>query len=154
MIDEIHEECGVFAIESVDDAVSYCYYGLHSLQHRGQEAAGICVVNHHKMIVHKGEGLVFDVFTQDQLAKLKGNMAIGHVRYSTAGGSGIMNVQPFLFRTMNGSMAIAHNGNIVNANELKKQLEKDGSIFASTSDTEVLGHLIKRAEGYAKHYDN
>ncbi|MCI9131221.1 MAG: amidophosphoribosyltransferase [[Clostridium] cocleatum] len=147
MIDEIHEECGVFAIESVDDAVSYCYYGLHSLQHRGQEAAGICVVNHHKMIVHKGEGLVFDVFTQDQLAKLKGNMAIGHVRYSTAGGSGIMNVQPFLFRTMNGSMAIAHNGNIVNANELKKQLEKDGSIFASTSDTEVLGHLIKRAEG-------
>ena len=101
MIDEIHEECGVFAIESVDDAVSYCYYGLHSLQHRGQEAAGICVVNHHKMIVHKGEGLVFDVFTQDQLAKLKGNMAIGHVRYSTAGGSGIMNVQPFLFRTMN-----------------------------------------------------
>ena len=100
------------------------------------------------MIFHKGEGLVTEVFNQDKLKELHGNSAIGHVRYSTAGGGGIANVQPFVFRTMQGSMSICHNGNLVNANILKQELEEQGSIFSSTSDTEVLGHLIKRQSGH------
>ena len=136
---ELHEECGVFGVVGHQDAAQICYYGLHSLQHRGQEAAGIC---------YKGEGLVTEVFDQDKLKNLKGNVAIGHVRYSTAGGGGLANVQPFVFRTMEGSMSICHNGNLVNANILKQELEDQGSIFSSTSDTEVLGHLIKRQEGH------
>ena len=100
------------------------------------------------MIFHKGEGLVTEVFNQDKLKELQGNSAIGHVRYSTAGGGGIANVQPFVFRTMQGSMSICHNGNLVNANILKQELEEQGSIFSSTSDTEVLGHLIKRQSGH------
>lgn len=145
---ELHEECGVFGIIGHQDASQICYYGLHSLQHRGQEAAGICCENNGKMIFHKGEGLVTEVFNQDKLKELQGNSAIGHVRYSTAGGGGIANVQPFVFRTMQGSMSICHNGNLVNANILKQELEEQGSIFSSTSDTEVLGHLIKRQSGH------
>lgn len=146
--DELHEECGVVAIWGDDNAAQLTYYGLHSLQHRGQEAAGIVVRNNkRKLNIHKGEGLVSEVFDKEKIKKLSGNAAIGHVRYSTAGGGGIMNVQPFLFRTLDGMMGIAHNGNIVNANSLKKELEENGSIFNSTSDTEVLGHLIKRETG-------
>jgi len=145
--DELHEECGVFGVFGHKNASTICYYGLHSLQHRGQEAAGICVKNDEKLIIHKGEGLVSEVFDSYRLAQLEGDAAIGHVRYSTAGGGGIANVQPFLFKTMSGSMGICHNGNLVNANILKKELEEKGSIFSSTSDTEVLGHLIKRQEG-------
>jgi len=100
------------------------------------------------MNIYKGEGLVTEVFDQDKLKNLNGNVAIGHVRYSTAGGGGLSNVQPFVFRTMEGSMSICHNGNLVNANILKQELEDQGSIFSSTSDTEVLGHLIKRQEGH------
>lgn len=100
------------------------------------------------MNIYKGEGLVTEVFDQDKLKNLNGNVAIGHVRYSTAGGGGLANVQPFVFRTMEGSMSICHNGNLVNANILKQELEDQGSIFSSTSDTEVLGHLIKRQEGH------
>jgi len=144
---ELHEECGVFAIYGHKDAASMCYYGLHSLQHRGQEAAGILVGSKEGLNVHKDEGLVTEVFNVEKLSKLQGEVAIGHVRYSTAGGGGIANVQPLLFRTMQGALGIAHNGNIVNANVLKQQLEKQGSIFSSTSDTEILAHLIKRAEG-------
>lgn len=114
----------------------------------GQEAAGICCESNGKMNIYKGEGLVTEVFDQDKLQNLKGNVAIGHVRYSTAGGGGLANVQPFVFRTMEGSMSICHNGNLVNANILKQELEDQGSIFSSTSDTEVLGHLIKRQEGH------
>lgn len=147
MYNELHEECGVFGVIGHKNAANICYYGLHSLQHRGQEAAGICVVNQKKFTIHKGEGLVTEVFNNDKLTKLQGTAAIGHVRYSTAGGGGIANVQPFLFKTMSGSMGICHNGNIVNANILKKELEEKGSIFSSSSDTEVLGHLIKRQEG-------
>ena len=121
---ELHEECGVFGIIGHQDASQICYYGLHSLQHRGQEAAGICCENNGKMIFHKGEGLVTEVFNQDKLKELQGNSAIGHVRYSTAGGGGIANVQPFVFRTMQGSMSICHNGNLVNANILKQELEE------------------------------
>lgn len=146
-LDELHEECGVFGVIGHKDAASICYYGLHSLQHRGQEAAGILVENNKKFNIHKGEGLVTEVFDANRISSLKGDAAIGHVRYSTAGGGGIANVQPFLFKTMNGCMGICHNGNLVNANVLKKELEEKGSIFSSSSDTEVLGHLIKRQEG-------
>ena len=145
---ELHEECGVFGVVGHQDAAQICYYGLHSLQHRGQEAAGICCECNGKMNIYKGEGLVTEVFDQDKLKNLNGNVAIGHVRYSTAGGGGLANVQPFVFRTMEGSMSICHNGNLVNANILKQESEDQGSIFSSTSDTEVLGHLIKRQEGH------
>ena len=145
---ELHEECGVFGVVGHQDAAQICYYGLHSLQHRGQEAAGICCECNGKMNIYKGEGLVTEVFDQDKLKNLNGNVAIGHVRYSTAGVGGLANVQPFFFRTMEGSMCICHNGNLVNANILKQELEDQGSIFSSTSDTEVLGHLIKRQEGH------
>lgn len=145
--DELHEECGVFGVFGHNNAADLCYYGLHSLQHRGQEAAGIVVQKGHKLSIHKGEGLVTEVFDAKRLAQLDGDAAIGHVRYSTAGGSGIANVQPFLFKTMKGSLGICHNGNLVNANILKKELEEQGSIFSSSSDTEVLGHLIKRQDG-------
>ena len=144
---EIHEECGVFAVCGYDHAAAMCYYGLHSLQHRGQEAAGIVVKDKETLSIQKGEGLVTEVFDQEKINKMQGDYAIGHVRYSTAGGGGIANVQPLLFRTLNGSLGIAHNGNIVNANILKAELEKKGSIFSSTSDTEILGHLIMREEG-------
>ena len=145
---QLHEECGVFAVCGYEHAAAMCYYGLHSLQHRGQEAAGIVVKNKEALSIQKGEGLVSEVFDQEKINKMKGDYAIGHVRYSTAGGGGIANVQPLLFRTLNGSLGIAHNGNIVNANVLKAELEKKGSIFSSTSDTEILGHLIMREEGH------
>ena len=145
---QLHEECGVFAVCGYEHAAAMCYYGLHSLQHRGQEAAGIVVKDKEALSIQKGEGLVSEVFDQEKINKMKGDYAIGHVRYSTAGGGGIANVQPLLFRTLNGSLGIAHNGNIVNANVLKAELEKKGSIFSSTSDTEILGHLIMREEGH------
>lgn len=144
---ELHEECGVFGICGYENAASMCYYGLHSLQHRGQEAAGIVASNKSVLSIQKGEGLVSEVFDAQKLNKMQGSYAIGHVRYSTAGGGGIANVQPLLFRTLNGSLGIAHNGNLVNANELKCELESKGSIFSSTSDTEILGHLIMREDG-------
>lgn len=144
---EIHEECGVFGIYGDPNAARLTYYGLHALQHRGQEAAGICVKRNH-LHIHKGEGLVTEVFNEDRIKQLEGTAAIGHVRYSTAGGGGILNVQPFLFKTLDGDMGICHNGNLVNANVLKRKLEDQGSIFNSQSDTEVLGHLIKRHSGH------
>lgn len=145
---EIHEECGVFGVFQHPNAANLCYYGLHALQHRGQEGAGILVANDHKLSIHKGEGLVTEVFNSEKIHQMNGIHAIGHVRYSTAGGGGIMNVQPLLFRTMVGDMGICHNGNIVNANVLKAELEEQGSIFSSSSDTEILGHLIKRQKGH------
>lgn len=143
---EIHEECGVFGIYGDPNAARLTYYGLHALQHRGQEAAGILVKRNH-LHIHKGEGLVTEIFDADKIEALSGDAAIGHVRYSTAGGGGILNVQPFLFKTLSGEMGICHNGNLVNANVLKRELEDRGSIFNSSSDTEVLGHLIKRHHG-------
>jgi amidophosphoribosyltransferase len=145
--DTLHEECGVFAVYGHQDAARICYYGLHSLQHRGQEAAGILVNNDGQLSLHKGEGLVSEVFSNERIAKLQGDCCIGHVRYATAGGGGLANVQPFLFRTNSGSLGIAHNGNIINAHRLRNDLEDQGSIFQSTSDTEILGHLIKRSQG-------
>ncbi|MCD8313229.1 MAG: amidophosphoribosyltransferase [Bacteroidales bacterium] len=142
---EIHEECGVFGIYGVPDAANLTYYGLHALQHRGQEGCGIVSVDGTGyMRRHKGEGLVTEVFNEERLAALPGSMAIGHVRYSTTGGGGLDNVQPFLFRHNTGDFALAHNGNLVNSAQLRKYLEDRGSLFQSSSDSEILAHLIKK----------
>ncbi|MCM1177887.1 MAG: amidophosphoribosyltransferase [Clostridium sp.] len=142
---DIHEECGVFGVYGVPDAANLAYYGLHALQHRGQEACGIVSVDDSGELKRiKGEGLVTEVFNEDNVASLKGSMAIGHVRYSTAGGGGIDNVQPFVFHHNTGDFATAHNGNLVNSLQLRKYLEDKGSLFQSSSDSEVLAHLIKK----------
>lgn len=143
----LNEECGVFGIWGHDNAAQISYYGLHALQHRGQEGAGIVSRDESGLHVVKGEGLVNDVFAGDKLQSLPGRAAIGQVRYTTQYGRGIENVQPLVFRSTTGSLAIAHNGNLVNARDLKEHLEKQGSIFQTTSDTEVLAHLIKRSSG-------
>ncbi|USK34198.1 amidophosphoribosyltransferase [Bacillus sp. F19] len=143
----LNEECGVFGIWGHSEAPQITYYGLHSLQHRGQEGAGIVSTDGKKLTCVKGQGLITEVFSGGRLNDIKGKGAIGHVRYATAGGGGFENVQPLLFRSESGGLALAHNGNLVNANGLKHQLENQGSIFQSTSDTEVLAHLIKRS-GY------
>ena len=144
---KIKEECGVFGVFNVKEASTLVYYGLHSLQHRGQEGTGIAVSTGEKISREKGEGLVSEVFNSEKLDKLQGKMGIGHVRYSTSGGGGIENVQPILIRSHLGDFVIAHNGNIVNAKELKMQLEAKGSIFHTTSDSEIIGHLILREVG-------
>ncbi len=142
---ELHEECGVFGIFGVPGAASLTYYGLHALQHRGQEGCGIVSVDDRGALHRvKGSGLVTEVFNEGKLAQLPGNMAIGHVRYTTAGGGGIENIQPFLFRHNSGDFALAHNGNIVNSEPLREYLESRGSLFQSTSDSEILAHLIKK----------
>lgn len=140
---KLNEECGVFGVFNHKQAAELTYYGLHALQHRGQEGCGI-VSRNGKLNRYKGEGLVTKVFNEDIIGSLTGNAAIGHVRYSTAGGGGIENVQPFYFHHHTGEFALCHNGNIVNSKELKIYLEKQGSIFQSTSDTEILAHLIKK----------
>ena len=146
---ELHEECGVFGVFGVKDAASLTYYGLHALQHRGQEGAGIVTVDRDATFRRiKGGGLVTEVFDEEKLSTLKGDMAIGHVRYTTAGGGGIENVQPFLFRHNTGDFALAHNGNIVNSALLRIYLENKGSLFQSTSDSEILAHLIKKETKY------
>ncbi|MFY4776992.1 amidophosphoribosyltransferase [Metabacillus sp. RGM 3146] len=143
----LNEECGVFGIWGHPDASKISYYGLHSLQHRGQEGAGIVSTDGKSLLAHKGIGLITEVFQNGQLKDLDGHAAIGHVRYATAGGGGYENVQPLVFRSESGGLALTHNGNLVNATHLKHQLESQGSIFQTTSDTEVLAHLIKRS-GY------
>ncbi len=146
---ELHEECGVFGIYGVPDAASLTYYGLHALQHRGQEGCGIVSVDadgrFHRV---KGAGLVTEVFSGDKLSKLAGSMTIGHVRYSTTGGNTSENIQPFLFRHNSGDFALAHNGNLVNSAQLRQYLENKGSLFQSTSDSEILAHLIKKETKY------
>ncbi|MGN1400277.1 MAG: amidophosphoribosyltransferase [Bacillus sp. (in: firmicutes)] len=141
----LNEECGVFGVWGHPEAAQLTYYGLHSLQHRGQEGAGMVLNDGEKLFGIKGEGLVSEVFTQDTMKDIKSHAAIGHVRYATAGGGGLENVQPLLFHFQDGSMALAHNGNLINATQLKTQLEAQGSIFQTTSDTEVVAHLIRRA---------
>lgn len=146
---EIHEECGVVGIYGVPEAASLTYYGLHALQHRGQEGCGIVSVDERGQLRRiKGEGLVTEVFKEANLATLEGAMAIGHVRYTTAGGGGIENVQPFLFRHNTGDFALAHNGNLVNSSRLRTYLENKGSLFQSSSDSEILAHLIKKETKY------
>jgi amidophosphoribosyltransferase len=140
----LNEECGVFGIWGHPEAAQITYYGLHSLQHRGQEGTGIVVTDGKELKGRKGEGLVTEIFTADAMEDLQGVGAIGHVRYATAGGGGYENVQPLLFQSQSGGLALAHNGNLVNADALRNQLEAQGSIFQTSSDTEVLAHLIKR----------
>jgi amidophosphoribosyltransferase len=141
----LNEECGIFGVWGHSDAAQLTYYGLHALQHRGQEGTGIVVSDGAKLKGVKGEGLVTEIFTSERMAELMGTSAIGHVRYATAGGGGYENVQPLLFHSQTGSLALAHNGNLVNANSLKHQLEAQGSIFQTSSDSEVLAHLIRRS---------
>ncbi|WNF36879.1 amidophosphoribosyltransferase [Bacillaceae bacterium IKA-2] len=140
----LNEECGVFGIWGHADAAQITYYGLHSLQHRGQEGTGIVATDGNKLSIHKGLGLVTEVFSKGEINTLDGNGAIGHVRYSTAGGGGLANTQPLLFQSQFGGLTLAHNGNLVNADVLREELESQGSIFQTTSDTEVLAHLIRR----------
>ncbi|WP_018923598.1 amidophosphoribosyltransferase [Salsuginibacillus kocurii] len=141
----LNEECGIFAVWGHPEAAPITYYGLHSLQHRGQEGAGIVTSDRMHLQVHKGLGLVTEAFKEGDIDKLTGDTALGHVRYATAGGGGLINCQPLHFQSQTGGLAIAHNGNLVNAHKLKAELEQAGSIFQSTSDTEVLAHLIKKS---------
>lgn len=145
--DELHEECGVFGIVNNIDAASLVYYGLHALQHRGQEGCGIASMHQKQLYSHKNKGLVHDVFNDQSLQRLIGNYAIGHVRYATAGGNEIENVQPLQANHREGKFAVVHNGQIVNAKEMRIQLEKAGSIFQGSSDSEIILHLIQRAQG-------
>src|SRR5580658_2896738 len=140
--DKFHDECGVFAVFGHPEAANMTYLGLHALQHRGQESAGIVTSDGKQLFAHRAMGLVHDAFSQEQLANLPGKLAIGHVRYSTAGGSHLKNAQPFAVDYARGSCALCHNGNLTNADEVRAGLEERGSIFQSSSDTEVLVHLV------------
>lgn len=165
--DELHEECGVFGMYDLDgnDVASTIYYGLFALQHRGQESCGIAVSDTYgpKGVVNacKGMGLCNEVFTSEKLEKLKGNIGVGHVRYSTAGSSTIENTQPLVLNYVKGTLALAHNGNLVNAPELRRELAYDGAIFQTTIDSEVIAYHIARErckvgtaeEAVAKRYE-
>ena len=144
---KIHEECGVFGIYNpkVIDVASDCYYALFALQHRGQESAGITVNEKGRLRTHKDAGLVQDVFTPDVMNYLgQGNMAVGHVRYGTAGINPVQNAQPIVVNHVKGLMSLAHNGSLTNASELREELELNGSIFHMTSDSEIIAHVIIR----------
>jgi len=140
--DKFHEECGVIGIFNHPEASRLAYLGLHALQHRGQEGAGIVTSDGKKLRIERGMGLVSEIFTRERLNRLSGRNAMGHNRYSTAGESLLKNVQPLLVNYSLGQMSVAHNGNLINAQYIKDQLEAYGSIFHTTSDTEVLVHLI------------
>lgn len=147
MFYDIHEECGVFGIFGHPEAANLTYLGLYALQHRGQEGAGICSSDGRQLYLEKSMGLVADVFSEKRLRRLPGYIAIGHNRYSTAGSSVLKNVQPIVANFALGSLAIAHNGNLVTATELRSQLEAEGAIFQSSSDSEVIVHLIAHSKG-------
>ena len=138
-------DCGIFGVYGHPEAANLTYLGLYALQHRGQEGAGIVSSDGKALYYHRDMGLVADIFDQDTLRKLPGSMAIGHVRYSTTGSSHPKNVQPLIFDYSRGGVAIAHNGNLTNAGLIRKELESEGAIFQSTSDTEVIIHLFSRA---------
>lgn len=147
-IRSLNEECGVFGVWGHSDANQLAYFGLHSLQHRGQEGAGIVTNDHGQLLGYRDRGLLADVFRNpENLAQLTGEAAIGHVRYATAGSHGLENIQPFLFDFADGQFALAHNGNLTNAVTLRRQLEDEGAILKSSSDSEILMHLIRRAAG-------
>ncbi len=143
--DKLHHECGVLGIYGVEDAAGLAYYGLHALQHRGQQGCGIVTVDNEGLFHRvKGEGLVNEVFSEQSMTRLPGRMAMGHVRYSNAGCKGTENIQPFLFHHNSGDFAMALNGQIVNYSQLREELEDRGSLFQSSSDAEILAHLIKK----------
>jgi len=143
--DRFHEECGVFGVYGHPEAANLTYLGLHGLQHRGQESAGLVSSTAGRLLEEKGMGHVARIFKKQQLRRLKGALAVGHVRYSTAGKSNLVNAQPFRIESSKGEIAIAHNGNLVNATQIRADLEKAGSIFRTSSDTEVILHLIARS---------
>jgi amidophosphoribosyltransferase len=143
--DKFHDECGVAAIYGHPEASKLAYLSLYALQHRGQESAGIASSNGERLELHKAMGLVSDIFTADALARVPGSLAIGHTRYSTTGDSALLNAQPIRVECSKGQIALAHNGNITNAHEIRSHLEGQGSIFQTTSDTEVIVHLIARS---------
>ncbi|RJP18871.1 MAG: amidophosphoribosyltransferase [Deltaproteobacteria bacterium] len=145
MFDGWNEECGIFGIHGHPEASNMTYLGLYALQHRGQESAGIASSDGEVITFHKEMGLVADIFSEEILSRLPGHSAIGHVRYSTTGSSDLKNAQPVVVDFESGSIAVAHNGNLVNAHEIKRELEVSGSIFQSTMDTEVIVHLIARS---------
>jgi amidophosphoribosyltransferase len=147
--DRFHDHCGVFAVFGHSEAANITYLGLHALQHRGQESAGIVTSDGEGLYAHRAMGLVQDAFSAEQLQKLPGRIAIGHVRYSTAGGSHLRNAQPFAVDYARGSLAVCHNGNLTNADEVRSELEAQGSIFSSTSDTEVIVHLVAKSKEIA-----
>ncbi len=144
--DKLHEECGIFAVYGHPEAANLVHLGLHALQHRGQESAGLASCDGKEIYCHKAMGHVADIFTASVLNGLPGHMAIGHTRYSTAGDTAILNAQPFAVTCSKGRIAVAHNGNLTNAPELRSQLEQEGSIFQATSDTEVILHLVARSD--------
>jgi amidophosphoribosyltransferase len=141
-LDAFHEECGVFGVYGHPEAANLAYLGLYALQHRGQESAGIVSSNGKALIAHRGMGLVADIFNSDILSKLEGTSAIGHNRYSTTGSTSIQNCQPLTVNHKRGGLALAHNGNLVNFAELREMLEEHGTVFQSSSDSEVMIHLI------------
>ena len=145
MLDKFHDECGVVGVYGHLDAANLAYLGLYALQHRGQESAGIVASNNGSMHLEVGMGLVADVFSDSRLKKLPGNIAIGHNRYSTTGGSRIKNAQPCLIEYAGGTMAMGHNGNLVNASEIREELGAAGAIFQSTNDSEVIVHLMAQS---------
>ncbi len=145
MFDKFHDECGVVAIYGHPEAANLAYLGLYALQHRGQESAGICSSDGRQIHCHKSMGHVADIFVPEVLGRLPGNHAIGHTRYSTAGDTALLNAQPFSVACNKGKIAVAHNGNITNAAELRRELEREGSIFQASSDTEVILHLVARS---------
>lgn len=141
------EACGIFAIYGAEDPARLIYLGLYALQHRGQESAGIVTSDGLSVAVHKGMGLVSDVFKESELQKLKGHMGIGHVRYSTTGSSMLRNAQPFLVEQIDRVLALGHNGNVVNIAKLRKKLESKGAIFQTTTDSELMAHLVLQKKG-------
>jgi amidophosphoribosyltransferase len=145
IFDKLHEECGVFAIYGHPEAGNLAYLGLYALQHRGQESAGIASSDGRKIHCVRKMGHVADIFTPDTLNQLPGELAIGHTRYSTTGDTVLLNAQPLSVACNKGQIAVAHNGNITNASELRSELEREGSIFQATSDTEVILHLVARS---------
>ena len=146
MLDKFKDECGVFGIFGHPEAANLTYLGLYALQHRGQESAGIVTADGERMRVSRAMGQVADAFNEEALEKLPGHIAIGHTRYSTAGESKLENAQPFLIDCSHGQIAVAHNGNLVNARELRDELVQNGSIFQTSSDTEVILHLYARSK--------
>src|ERR1700749_2191508 len=144
--DKLHEECGVVAIFGNPEASKLAYLGLYSLQHRGQESAGIISSDGTNMHLEKGMGLVQDIFQPEVLARLPGDLALGHTRYSTAGDTSLTNAQPIVIDCNKGKLALGHNGNLPSAAKWRRTLEHRGSIFQTTSDTEVIVHLVARSQ--------
>src|SRR6267154_1833404 len=145
MFDKFHDECGVFAIYGTPEAAKLTHLGLFALQHRGQESAGIAASDGRELRCIKSMGHVSEIFTPPVLTELPGELAIGHTRYSTTGDTVLLNAQPFAVDCNKGRIAVAHNGNITNAAELRHDLEQEGSIFQASSDTEVILHLVARS---------